>query len=232
MTKVAICTPVWGRPKMRRDYLDHIYAHVKHAKEYGIELSVSISGSEGAETRVEAEYRDFLYTEIRNEPLGAKFNEAVINACGYFDPDYIMIMGSDTFMLPTIWGVYADLIAKGHKYIGITDLYMWDWRDDRAVYWGGYQGDREGEPIGPGRMIHKSLLPASGRMYQDDLSRNLDASFTRGLLKRNIEATTFKCKDHLLVSCKGDENITDIGKFNQVELQDVSHHIFDEVMAL
>ena len=69
-------------------------------------------------------------------------------------------------------------------------------------------------------------------MYKDDLSRNLDASFTRGLLKRNIEATTFKCKDHLLVSCKGDENITDISLFNQVELQDVSHHIFDEVMAL
>jgi hypothetical protein len=232
MIKITIATPVWKRPAMTDAYLKHIHAHVKYAAKAGIALTVSISGSEGDTTRKKAVKYGFLYTEIANEPLGAKFNEAVIAGCGYFQPDYIMIMGSDTFILPSIWKTYADLIALGERYIGITDLYMWDWRDNRAVYWGGYQGDRFGEPIGPGRVIHKSLLPVDGRIYQDDLNRNLDASFTRKLLEKGIKATTFSAKEYLLVSCKGDENITDISLFNQDELEKVDPSIFDEVMKL
>jgi len=217
---------------MTNAYLKHIRAHIPYAQAEGIDLSVAISGSEGVDSQFPSQKRGFAYIDVPNRPLGNKFNEAVRLALSFYNPDYIMIMGSDTFMSPSIWKVYAKYIAEGETYIGTTDLYMWDWRDNRAVYWAGYNGDRAMEPIGPGRVIHKSLIPWDGGIYDKDLNRNLDASFTRRMLTKGIKATTFKSKDHLLVSCKGDENITDISLFNQHELVDVDHTIFKEVMNL
>jgi hypothetical protein len=228
MTKVAIFTPVWKRPKMREAFMDHMVHHVNEAPKYGIDLSVNIAGSEGAETMNEATSRGFNYVECDNLPLGRKFNKAMLLAMLTHDPDYLMVVGSDTFMLPTIWGKYKEGIALGCKYMGVKDLFMWDWRDNTAVYWGGYTGRRAGEPIGPGRLMHKSIIPEDGRLYNELKSRNLDSSATARLPR----AVTFEARDYLLTSCKGDENITEVSAFNQDELEAVDHKILKEAFGL
>ena len=217
MIKIAVFTPVWKRPEMRQAYLQHMAMHVREARTHGIDLSVSIAGSEGLETQREAEEFGFNYIEFPNQPLGAKFNMAMRLGIEKHNPDYVMPVGSDTFFLPSIWAVYADLITQGYKYIGTTDLFMWDWDDDYAVYWGGYVGRREGEPIGPLRAIKTSLLPEDGNLYGVTLSRNLDQSASNQL----PPAKVFSSKKFLLTSCKVDENITEISRFNQDELTPV-----------
>lgn len=200
---------------MRSAYLSHVHAHIKHARKVGIYLSASISGSEGKETQFEAIARGFLYTEVPNDPLGAKFNASIKTALDN-GAEYVLIMGSDTFFAPTIWAEYAKFIKEGVDYVGVPDLYMWDWRTDECVYWGGYRGTRAGEPIGPCRLIHRKLIPEGGLLYTNWLNKNLDSSATKILPKARL----FLSKPHLLTSCKGDTNITNIEAFRRSELED------------
>ncbi len=225
MIKISICTPVWKRRKMREAYLDHIRSHVIKAGRKGISLTVSISGSEGEETRLEASSRGFAYTEIDNSPLGRKFNASIETAKELFDPDYFMILGSDTFFLPTIWDEYIKYIEEGVEYVGITDLIMHDWMTDESFYWQGYHGKRAGEPIGPGRLIHKNLIPETCFLYDNLLDSSLDASATRRLPK----AKTFEARKHLLVSAKGEVNITQVANFDPSTLTKLDTRIISEV---
>jgi len=217
MIKIAVFTPVWKRPEMRQEYLKHMAMQVAEAEKHGVELSVTIAGSEGRETQNEAENFGFTYVEFPNQPLGAKFNMAMNVAIQNHNPDYVMPIGSDTFFHHDIWGVFADNINQGYKYIGVYDLFMWDWDEDTACYWGGYTGAREGEPIGPLRAIKTCLVPEDGNLYSPTFSRNLDQSASGKL----PQARVFSAKPFLLTSCKVGENLTNISNFNQDELTPV-----------
>lgn len=191
---------------MRYAFLKHMADHKAHAAERGIELCTYVAGSEGDETRTEAENLGHKYIEIENRPLGRKFNAAVSMAFQDL-VDYVMIMGSDTFFMPTLWDQYADLIRIGEKYVGIRDLYMWDWNNNDARYWEGYSGERFGEPIGCGRLIHRTLI--HGSLYDDNRNVSLDASASRRL----PQPTLISCYQDLLVSCKEELSITPITNF-------------------
>lgn len=232
MIKITVCVPVWKRKEMRIAFLDHMEAHIREARFFGVELSVSVSGSEGSETRSEAEERGFAYVEVPNDPLGFKFNAAIRNAEQCYKPDAFMILGSDTFFLPTLWGEYVRMIDKGHTYIGIKDLYLWDWQDNHAAYWPGYIGRRAGESIGPGRVILRErmveYLGRWGGIYRDDINRSLDASAT----KRIGAADLIEGKSHLFVSCKAELSITPMASMPKDQLQYAEYTIFEELLAL
>lgn len=217
MTRIGIAVPVWGRPRMRYAFLKHMKEHEAHAAQRGIGLRTYVAGSEGKETRSEAENLGHYYVEVDNDPLGRKFNLAVQMALDD-GVDYVLIMGSDTFFMPSLWDQYRDLINAGIKYVGIRDLYMWDWNNDDARYWEGYKGDRFGEPIGCGRLIHRSLI--KGDLYDNHRNKSLDASASRRLPK----ATVISCRQDLLVSCKEELSITPITSFPDAER--VDHTMF------
>lgn len=232
MIKIAVCVPVWRRPKMREAFLNHMRRHVELSRDYGVALSVCVSGSEGTETQREATMRGFHYIEVPNEPLGAKFNAAIDLASLAVDPDAYMILGSDTFFLPTLWGAYFDLLNEGHPYIGVKDMYQWDWRDNRAAYWHGYIGKREGEAIGPGRLITRQKMEKPmlkyGGIYQSDLNRSLDASATRRLGHPHL----ISGKEHLLVSCKGEESITPFSALPDEQLEYVDYKMLEGLLSI
>ena len=119
---------------MRYAFLKHMKEHEAHAAQRGLGLRTYVAGSEGEETRLEAERIGHHYIEVDNDPLGAKFNAAVRMALDD-GVDYVLIMGSDTFFMPSLWDQYRDLVNAGIQYVGIRDLYMWDWNNDDARYW-------------------------------------------------------------------------------------------------
>ena len=92
MTKIGIAVPVWGRPRMRYAFLKHMKEHEAHAAQRGLGLRTYVAGSEGKETRNEAQNLGHHYVEIDNNPLGAKFNAAV-NMALDDGVDYVTIMG-------------------------------------------------------------------------------------------------------------------------------------------
>lgn len=198
MTRITIASPVWKRPEMTLAFLEHIEHHQEHTLSHGIKLNMVVVGSEGFHSRPPARKCGHTYIEFPNDPLGAKFNAGIKRALDD-GCDYVMILGSDTFFLPAIWQKYAEFIATGAKFVGVTDCYMMNWDRTSAVYWRGYKGTRKGRPVGPGRLIHKSLIPDNGELYKPELNRNLDSSLVHRMEER---CKVFESKPYLLTSCK------------------------------
>lgn len=233
--KIAICAPVWGRPELRDKFLDHMLRHQEYLAEVGADLSVAISGSEGQESMRPVVDRGFNYIEVPNKPLGAKFNAALFLAEMSHSPDYFCFTGSDTFAQANIWDKYIHLADQGHKYVGVTDAYLINWNGKGdphgAVYWPGYylsNPRRAGEPIGPMRLIHRSLMPDDMQLYDQSASSSLDASASRKLPK----CTTFESRKYRLVSCKEELSITPIRKFPRAHLQGAQDNFFNDLFGI
>lgn len=233
--KIAVCAPVWGRPALRDKFLDHMLMHQEYLAECGVDMSVAISGSEGQESMGPVVDRGFNYIEAPNKPLGAKFNAALFLAEMSHAPDYFCFTGSDTFVDPSVWKQVLAMIEDGERYIGVTDAYLINWsgkgNPHGAAYWPGYwlsNPQRSGEPIGPMRFIHRSLMPEDMQLYDQRISSSLDASASRKLPK----CTTFESKPHRLVSCKEELSITPMSEFPAVHLTPVQDTLFNDLFEI
>jgi len=214
--RICVVAPTWQRPLIGTLFVQQIvrWREFLDEMDWGIELHAIIVGSEDDDSRnmvvCSSIMEDYIsYLEFPNRPLGRKFN-AGVQAAQTVAPDYVMIMGDDAFCLPTIFSDYLVAIESGHKYIGVRDLYSWDFANGVALYWPGYTGKRECEAIGSGRLIHKSILKGLDRpwmLYDDLKNRNLDYSMTQQIgLPYLIDGG----KDHLMTTIKGHNNITDM----------------------
>ncbi len=212
---ICVVAPTWERPLIGTLFVQQLvrWKEFVDAMGYDIDLHAIIVGSEGDSSRsmviASSMKEDYIsYLEFPNKPLGRKFN-AGVHAAQTVNPDYVMIMGDDAFCLPTIFSEYLVAIEAGHKYIGVRDLYSWDFINGAALYWPGYNGKREGEAIGSGRLVHKDILNGLDKpwmLYDDVKNRNLDYSMTQQIgLPHLIDGSM-----HLMTTIKGHNNITDM----------------------
>lgn len=232
--KVCVVAPTWRRPLIATLFCQQLVRWRKYIfnNEIPIDLRAFIVGSEVDESQNMVEYAfrgtpGFHYTEFPNQPLGRKFN-AGVKMAQTIGADYVMILGDDAFCLPTVFNDLALAFSDGVKYIGCRDLYSWDYAMGFAHYWPGYKGKREGEPIGSGRVIHSSLLDEFDWLPYDDLkNKNLDYSMTQRLGEMADLRLLDMGLDHMMTTVKGDNNITDMYKFEGVV--PVETHIFYEL---
>lgn len=165
--KIVIVTLVWKRPNMSCFCLKQWLGW----NVSGLEVEIVIVGSEG-ETSEQPHAQFGHYVEHENLPLGRKFN-AGVQYTRDLSYDYLMIMGSDQIVAPTIWDDYHDHLGK--PYIGVRDVYAMDVYSWTVWYWGGYTGVREGYPIGPGRLLRRDLVEDMDfTLYGDKFNNNLD----------------------------------------------------------
>lgn len=212
--RISFVTPIWGRPILTRLFLIAISRHIRHAILHHPDALVDaiIVGSEGDASReLVATTREPLlhYVEHPNEPLGDKFNAGIRHALAQ-GSDYVLIMGSDQFFLPSFLDLWINEARAATPYSGVPDLFMYDPDAHRAAYWPGYSNHRAGQPIGPGRLIHRSLLePYDGTLYRPDLARDLDATADANLPAPKL----IPGKRHLFTSIKTPGSITPLHRF-------------------
>jgi hypothetical protein len=178
--KLAVCTPVWGRFDLALPWwhaVDRLRASWQAA---GFDVEIVIGGSEPVH-RQHCDTFGGVWVETPNRPLGRKWNNTMEAA---FDggAEYVMVLGADDFLAPPLADAYIDAIDNGYRYIGLRGIYFAELSSGRTCFWPGYPRGhwRYREPIGAGRMLHRSLLE-DGRPWDDDREKGLDRSMTRKL---------------------------------------------------
>lgn len=140
------------------------------------------------------QYRpDAYWIECENKPLGRKWNQGLKWLKGK-EWDYLFITGSDDVYTPGLFQHYEGLKGKFH-YAGLLDFYFTDF--NRVRYCPGFIWDRQGEPHGAGRMIHRNVVNAlDNRLWDDGINSGLDASMTRRLNQfKNLKKYFFRCRE-------------------------------------
>ena len=175
--KVALVSALWGRFPLALPWWHGVTRVRSHWQARGCDAEIVVAGSESAHYRL-AEQFGGIWAEAPNAPLGAKFNAAASLAY-HRNADYILILGADDFLSPRVVDIMANRVLRdGKPYVGLSGCWFYDLATGRACMLEEYAAGhvQRGNPIGLGRMVHRDLLPASGRPWDDRVNRGLDHS--------------------------------------------------------
>jgi len=208
--KIVIVTAVWKRPNVFALFAKGVHHLQAHAAKSGYQVKVAISGSEGRTSEKMVKSQGFNYVERPNQPLARKMNAALKEA-RKMDPDYVLLVGSDTVIHPSLFDVYDEYIQQGIDLIAALDWYFYDLRTLRCSYWGGYIDSRAGHPCGCGRVVSRELLDKwDWKIWEDRHSFGLDNSMQLLINKGNFTYATFKMKERQAfgIEIKSEVNMT------------------------
>jgi hypothetical protein len=162
---LALLTCVWQRPALTEIVLDY-YQDLQARLADQIDLVMVAVGSEGVASRRLCEARGFHYHEFPNQPLSAKWDHG-LKCCRKYQPDGVVIVGSDDLLSDALFRSYADLLDQGTLCCGIIDGVFFDLQNPSgSIHWQGYGGRtnergmpwRLNEAIGMGRLFARPLL--------------------------------------------------------------------------
>lgn len=171
----------------------------------GHEVDVVVGGSEPGHQALAHQYGAH-WVETPNRPLGRKLNNT-LEAAFWRGAEYLMVTGADDFLAPTLVELYLESIALGRRYVGLRGIYFAELATGRTCRWPGYPRGhfRHGEPIGAGRLMHRSLL-LDGRPWDNERNKGLDRSMTQRLRMPRAHLLEVG-PDTVAVDVKTDENI-------------------------
>ena len=161
LDRVIVVTPFHGRPKVSEIFLQNI-------KDLGLKL-ISVCDLGDQDNINQCMEVGEVYVSHQNI-TGLKWNKGLELAKQY-DWDYLLILGSDDL----ISGKYFELFNSTDRYCGLLDALAIDLNTGKYRYWRGYKNRRHGEPIGCGRLIHRSIVEAHNyNMFPNVLKGTID----------------------------------------------------------
>lgn len=200
--KIQVVIPIWKRPEVTKicfDYLKELINTVEH------EISVLCVISE-------PKYMDlcrlygFEFAPYSNENLGDKINFG-INYSLKNKYDYLMMMNSDSVVKPELFDVYKPYLENGEKFFGVNKVTFVNFYTDEAqdyIY--------EFSIIGPGKMVHRSVVEQmKGKLYKS-LNKCLDDTMMDNL-RPFAAGKIVEYKGQLVYDIKSDVNIHPWEKF-------------------
>lgn len=191
--KITIVTACWKRPEIFVLFAKGVHHLIANTK---CKIEVVVAGSEGAASKKMVEKEGFIYVEHPNQPLASKMNAAMKRA-KLTDPDYVLCMGSDDVVHPSLMKVYEKYMKQGIDFIAVLDWYFFDYTTGRCSYWGGYTDYRIGHSCGAGRVISRKLMDKwQWSPWQDQHSSGLDNSMQRLIAQEKFSRITFSIKEH------------------------------------
>ncbi len=177
--KIVLLTCVWQRQTLT-DIILGYYSDVKDKIFEDIDLILVAVGSEGDISRNLCEKYGFKYYEHPNAPLSAKWQFG-LDATRLYDPDGVVIIGSDDLVTPNIFYRYAGHLQEGLLCAGLTDTYFFDLlKPEHSIHWLGYGGmqkdngmpHRLNESIGMARLYSRTLLDLKNFKLWDGVGIN------------------------------------------------------------
>lgn len=163
--KIVLLTCVWRRHELTKIVLSY-YEKVREYLAEHVDITLLAIGSEGQASRRICEQHGFNYLEYKNIPLSDKW-EFGVKSSQAFDPDGVVIVGSDDLISHSLFKSYAELLHEGYLFCGLSDGYFMDLKNPESIlYWKGYGGlkSQQGMPwrlnetIGMGRFYSRTLL--------------------------------------------------------------------------
>lgn len=189
--RFVIVSCIWKRPQLTEIFLKYYKKLADDIKDRH-QLILLAVGSEGEFSKNLCLQNDFHYIEHPNRPLSQKWNVAV-KASKEFNPDAIIILGSDDFVSKNLFDVYAIKILNNNSVIGLKDMYILDSNLNKLFYWSGYskeiEPERHKETIGMARCINRVVLDKLefdiwGGVYAN---RSMDSYMSKKFLSIGID---------------------------------------------
>lgn len=139
---------IYKRPHLTKQVLAY---YKRLSKKYGFKIVVA--GSEGDASKVIA--KGCHYIEVDNFPISDK-NNAMMMEARKFNPDAVVLLGSDDYICENVIKHYYKLIEqKETKVFGFKDLYFLDLKNDFLSHFS--VGDKS---YGAGRFFPRNTLDA------------------------------------------------------------------------
>lgn len=157
--KIVLYTCVWQRPELTKIVLSY-YSELKTKLSGKVDLHLLAVGSEGETSRQLCESCEFDYLEYPNSPLSLKW-EYGLNQCANYDPDAVIIVGSDDLISQNLIEFYDCKLREGLVCMGLKNAYFFDAPSKQLFLWKGYDRlnvRRFGETTGMGRCLSRILL--------------------------------------------------------------------------
>lgn len=205
--RIVIPTCMWQRPAVFEVYARGIRRLRRSSKH---EIVAIMCGSEGEVSESLARKHGFPYIEFQNRPLGAKYNARMLFASA-FDPDYVLMLGSDDIISTDLLKAYEKEMEKGTDFMGILDLYIYNVATKQTTYCQGYTNERVGETVGVGRCLSRNLLQQlNWQPWIDSRNSSLDGAMMTKLGSLNYSKKTFRLKelDAFAMDIKSGNNIS------------------------
>jgi hypothetical protein len=166
-------------------------------------FKVIVGGSEGDVSRSVVEPFGFDYIETDNRPISHK-NNALMEAARRYDPDGVVIVGSDDLVDINLFRVYQQAIDDGVECLTFTDVYFYSPKYQYLSY-------LKQTRIGAGRFWgRKALEKMDYKGWSGQQNKGLDNLNIRTMLKKGVEITEASLKDYnaQIIDVKWRENIT------------------------
>ena len=114
--KIGIITANYDRPHVFRMWC----ASIKRLRGVYGDIPVVVT-SEKEDIPICEEY-DITHVVCKNKPLSRKFNRSML-AMKKYDPDYVMVLGSDDIVSNDLFGKIRDEAERGYSVIAISNIY-------------------------------------------------------------------------------------------------------------
>lgn len=157
----------------------------------------------------------YAKAQFKNSPLSFKWNAAVMTL-EQLDFDAVILLGSDDYIDENFVSFVADNIDE-YEMIGFTDLYFK--QDGQVYYWSGYEGTRQGEPCGAGKVYTKKFLERiEYNLFNEARERGLDGVSWRRCKAINVKVLTASLMKNNLFLCdvKDGEGMTALGSLSNL----------------
>lgn len=209
MISVALVTAFWQRVDVSRAFVRHWEAVRDELARADVSLSLCAAHSQDDEYIRLIGASEWRTQFSENSPLASKFNAAVGLAPP--DTDAVLVVGSDDFLDAryVLWAI--ERVGDGYELVGARDAYFWRRATNEAVHWRGYQGARENEPIGAGRVLSALLLDRlRWKPWPDHGERGLDGAMWARAQAVSAQTITSPLSEigGMIVDVKDEENVT------------------------
>lgn len=144
--------------------------------------------------------------------------QASLLKCYEFDPDSVMLMGSDDFIDANTYDMLRELL-KTHDYISFRSILME--HNGTRYLWPGYPNNskRHGEPAGAGKVLRRDLLDAMNwQVFSGANDRGADKPTHENIMRHSKRPIQVGVEDGaVLVDVKDRHSLTPIKAFNYLQ---------------
>lgn len=207
--KIQVVIPIWKRPEVTK----FCFAKLKElisSTDHQISVLCVISEDEYVDI---CDEHGFQWLYFSNENLGDKINAGIKHALQFFDFDYLMMMNSDSVIKPELFEVYKPYFEREENFFGVNKVTFVNFYTNEAkdyLY--------EFSIIGPGKMIHRSIVERmNGKLYPS-LNRCLDDNMMQNIFRATkIGGKIVDYDGQLVYDIKSDVNIHPWEKFKNAK---------------
>lgn len=169
MRTLLILVPIYKRPEITDIWAKNMQLVQKIAK--NVDVLTILSPEDEFFNENSAICEPFTRVIYANNPLGRKMNAGVEYALMNMEWDYLMNLGSDDLLHPSIFELYNEKLAEKNLFFGLDRVYFYDMKSKQL-------GLSKVYVWGAGRMIHRSVIEdirrQGGTLYTQKETRSMD----------------------------------------------------------